>query len=114
MELDRVPTMRNLILVLGDQLDQTSAAFDGFDPENDVVWMAEVEEEATHVWCHKLRIALFLSAMRHFRDELTNSKRTVEYHKFHRLPSKDRGKSFNWWNLDFQIIRAVLTISKCL
>lgn len=86
--------MRNLILVLGDQLDHTSAAFDGFDSENDVVWMAEVEEEATHVWCHKLRIALFLSAMRHFRDELTNSKRTVEYHKFHRQPSKDRGKSF--------------------
>ena len=46
--------MRNLILVLGDQLDHTSAAFDGFDSENDVVWMAEVEEEAAHVWCHKL------------------------------------------------------------
>ena len=34
--------MRNLILVLGDQLDHTSAAFDGFDSQNDVVWMAEV------------------------------------------------------------------------
>ena len=49
--------MRNLILVLGDQLDHASAAFDGFDSENDVVWMAEVEEETTHVWSHKLRIA---------------------------------------------------------
>ena len=63
--------MRNLILVLGDKLDSASAAFDGYDSETDVVWMAEVEEETTHVWCHKLRIALFLSAMRHFRDELT-------------------------------------------
>ena len=86
--------MRNLILVLGDQLDHASAAFDGFDQTNDVVWMAEVEEETTHVWCHKLRIALFLSAMRHFRDELTTSKRTVDYHQLHRQRSQDRGKSF--------------------
>ena len=63
--------MRNLILVLGDQLDHAPAAFDGFDSGNDVVWMAEVAEETTYVWCHKLRIAMFLSAMRHFRDELT-------------------------------------------
>ena len=40
--------MRNLILVLGDQLDHASAAFDGFDSKNDVVWMAEVEEETTN------------------------------------------------------------------
>ena len=86
--------MHNLILVLGDQLDHSSAAFDGFDSENDVVWMAKVEEETTHVWCHKLRIALFLSAMRHFRDELTKSKRTVDYHQLHRDASNDRGKSF--------------------
>lgn len=86
--------MRNLILVLGDQLDHTSAAFDDFDPENDVVWMAEVEEETTHVWCHKLRIATFLSAMRHFRDELRETGRSVTYHELHTQPSKDRGKSF--------------------
>lgn len=86
--------MRNLILVLGDQLDQSSAAFDGFDSEHDVVWMAEAEEESVHVWCHKLRIAMFLSAMRHFRDELTKSKRRVEYHELQRQPSKDRGRSF--------------------
>ena len=69
--------MLNLILVLGDQLDHTSAAFDDFNPDSDVVWMAEVDEETTHVWCHKLRIALFLSAMRHFRDEVRNNGRTV-------------------------------------
>ena len=32
--------------------------------------MAEVREESTHVWSHKARIALFLSAMRHFRDDM--------------------------------------------
>ncbi len=34
--------VRNLILVLGDQLDLASAAFDGFDAKQDAVWMAEV------------------------------------------------------------------------
>ena len=61
---------RRLVLVLGDQLDPTSAAFDGFDRTSDSVWMAEVAEESTHVWTHKARIAVFLSAMRHFRAAL--------------------------------------------
>ncbi|MEX0671394.1 MAG: cryptochrome/photolyase family protein [Pirellulales bacterium] len=58
---------RHLVLVLGDQLDRHGAAFDGFDRSRDRVWMAEVAEESTHVWTHKARIAVFLSAMRHFR-----------------------------------------------
>ena len=61
---------RHLVLILGDQLDAKSAAFDGFDPKHDAVWMAEVAEESTHVWSHQARIALFLAAMRHFRDAL--------------------------------------------
>jgi deoxyribodipyrimidine photolyase-related protein len=62
--------MRNLILILGDQLDLQSSVFDGFDPTLDRFWMAEVAEESTHVWSHKARTALFLTAMRHFRDQL--------------------------------------------
>ena len=62
--------MRNLIVVLGDQLDANSAAFDGFDPMLDGVWMAEVREESTHVWSSKIRTALFLSAMRHFAQDI--------------------------------------------
>jgi len=64
------PPIRNLVLILGDQLDEQSAALDDFDPRADLLWMAEVEEEATHVWSHKARIALFLTAMRHFREAL--------------------------------------------
>ncbi len=52
-----------LVLVLGDQLDRKSSAFDGFDRQGDYVWMAEVAEESTHVWTHKTRIVVFLSAM---------------------------------------------------
>lgn len=69
----------NLILVLGDQLDRKSAAFDGFDRGRDRVWMAEVAEESTHVWTHKARIAVFLSAMRHFRDCLAKERIDVDY-----------------------------------
>ena len=72
---------RNLILVLGDQLNRNSAAFDGFDPRADLVWMAEVAEESTHVWTHKARITMFLAAMRHFRDRLAAEGITVDYHE---------------------------------
>ena len=50
--------LRHLVLVLGDQLDLDAAAFDGFDPAHDAVWMAEVAEEATHVWSSKPRSAM--------------------------------------------------------
>ena len=85
---------RYLVLILGDQLDRNSAAFDGFDPQQDAVWMAETAEEATHVWCHKMRLAFFFSAMRHFRDELRDGGRFVHYHELTRRPSDDRGHSF--------------------
>jgi deoxyribodipyrimidine photolyase-related protein len=71
--------MRNLLLVLGDQLDASSAGFDGFDPTIDAVWMAEVREESTHVWSHKARTAYFFSAMRHFATELRQRGVTVHY-----------------------------------
>jgi len=71
--------MRNLVIVLGDQLDRGGAAFDGFDRTSDRVWMAEVAEESTHVWTHKARIAVFLAAMRHFRDTLAAEGIAVDY-----------------------------------
>ncbi len=70
---------RNLVIVLGDQLDRSSSALQGFDAERDRVWMAELPEESTHVWSHKARIALFLSAMRHFREDLRDKGYSVRY-----------------------------------
>jgi deoxyribodipyrimidine photolyase-related protein len=78
--------MRNLIVVLGDQLDRNASVFAGFDPAQDAVWMAEVAEESTHVWSHVARIALFLSAMRHFRDELRGRGLTVHYRELDAQP----------------------------
>ena len=71
--------VRHLVIVLGDQLDHDSSAFDGFDPAQDVVWMAEVAEESTHVWSAKPRIAIFLSAMRHFAAELRERGLPLHY-----------------------------------
>jgi deoxyribodipyrimidine photolyase-related protein len=76
-----MPATRRLVLVLGDQLDRRSSAFDGFDPAADVVWMAEVREESTHVRSHRARIALFLSAMRHFAESLRGEGLTVDYRR---------------------------------
>ncbi len=70
---------RTLVIVLGDQLDLEASAFDGFDAAQDVVWMAEVAEESTHVWSSKPRTALFLSAMRHFAQALREVGRAVDY-----------------------------------
>ncbi|RYX97726.1 MAG: cryptochrome/photolyase family protein [Comamonadaceae bacterium] len=61
---------RHLVVILGDQLDDDSSALDGLDAAQDVVLMVEAREESTHVWSHKARTTLFLSAMRHFAEKL--------------------------------------------
>jgi len=79
--------IRDLLIILGDQLDRESPLFIGADPSQDCIWMAEVREESTHVWTHKARIALFLSAMRHFRDELRENGWRVEYREIDARPA---------------------------
>lgn len=71
--------VRNLVLVLGDQLDVDAAAFDGFDRARDAVLMMEVDEEAKYIPQHKQRLVLFFSAMRHFRGALRERRRKVHY-----------------------------------
>jgi deoxyribodipyrimidine photolyase-related protein len=70
---------RHLIFLLGDQLDEDSSAFEGFDPTLDRVLMVEAFEESTHVWSHKIRTTLFLSAMRHFAESLKKRGWQVDY-----------------------------------
>lgn len=71
--------VRRLVIVLGDQLNTDSAVFDDFDKSRDMLWMAEVAGESTHVWTHKARIAVFLAAMRHFRDSRRTDGYPVDY-----------------------------------
>ena len=70
---------RHVVFILGDQLDEASSAFDGFDPAQDRVLMVEAMGEATHVWSHKIRTTLFLSAMRHFAAGLQTRGWQVDY-----------------------------------
>jgi len=72
-------SVRHLVVVLGDQLDRCSAAFDDFDSRRDAVLMMEVEDEASWVPQHKARLVLFFSVMRHFREELEEHGVTVHY-----------------------------------
>lgn len=85
---------RHLVLVLGDQLSLRSSAFDGFDKASDVVWMAENDEEATHVWCHQFRLVAFFAPMRHFCKELEQGGFRVDYHSLTADGRKARGSSF--------------------
>ncbi|MCH7225689.1 cryptochrome/photolyase family protein [Haloferula sp. A504] len=71
--------MRNLLVILGDQLDPDSPALADADPKKDLIWMCEASEESTHVKSHKQRIVLFLSAMRHHREWLEDKGFQVDY-----------------------------------
>lgn len=70
--------MTRCCLILGDQLSTDLSALQILEPQ-DAVLMAEVWSEATYVNHHKQKIALIFSAMRHFRDVLRRSGRTVHY-----------------------------------
>ena len=56
---------RDLILILGDQLDRESAPLRQCDPQRDRCLMIEARNESERIWSHKARTTLFLSAMRH-------------------------------------------------
>ena len=71
--------VRHLVVVLGDQLNRDASAWDGFDPARDRVWMCEAAGEATHVPSSQQRIAVFLSAMRHFAAALRADGVPLDY-----------------------------------
>ena len=72
---------RHLVFVLGDQLDEQSPALADFDPATDIVLMAEVTDESTHVWSSKPRTAFFFAAMRHFAAALEQRDINVDYRR---------------------------------
>lgn len=69
-----------LLIVLGDQLSPDSTALAQLDRSTDALWMAEVDSEISQLPSHKWRIAGFLAAMRHYRDERRGDGWRVEYH----------------------------------
>src|SRR6056297_2366872 len=68
-----------LVLVLGDQLSHELSALREADKSRDIVVMAEVMDEGTYVPHHPKKIALILSAMRHFAQELCDDGWQIAY-----------------------------------
>ena len=71
--------MVTLVPVLGDQLSEGLSALGAADRARDVVVMAEVADETAYVPHHPKKIALVLSAMRHFAEQLRKAGWTVAY-----------------------------------
>ncbi|URW75207.1 cryptochrome/photolyase family protein [Sphingomonas donggukensis] len=71
--------MTVLIPILGDQLSHGLASLREVDQADAVVLMMEVADETTYVRHHPKKIALILSAMRHFAVELKRDGWRVDY-----------------------------------
>lgn len=72
---------KRIILILGDQLDDAHPALENYNPKTDIVLMIESSDEANYVWSHKARIAIFLSAMRHYAQKLSKKGYLLQYIK---------------------------------
>lgn len=83
--------MTILIPILGDQLSHGLPSLHGMAKADAVILMMEVAEETTYVRHHKAKIALILSAMRHFAAEMINQGWTIDYV---RLDDPDNSGSF--------------------
>lgn len=79
-----------LRFILGDQLSRDVSSLDGL-AAGDVVLLVEVDEETRYVRHHKQKIALILSAMRHFAEELRREGISVDHV---RLDDPDNSGSF--------------------
>lgn len=86
--------MRDLVLVLGDQLSHDSPALREIDPRLDLVLFLEAEGEARRVPSHKARIALFLSAMRHHAAALRARGLRVVERRLGEQGPEDLGEAF--------------------
>lgn len=68
-----------IVPILGDQLSAAISSLADRDPYDTIVLMMEVAEETSYVRHHQAKIALVLSAMRHFAAELRAAGWTVDY-----------------------------------
>ena len=69
----------SLNLILGDQLDRQSRVLEAIARDSEPILMIESREESQRIASHKMRTALFLSAMRHHADWLRQQDYRVDY-----------------------------------
>ncbi|WP_341707797.1 cryptochrome/photolyase family protein [Halopseudomonas sp.] len=70
---------RNLVLLLGDQLDVAISSLVDADPARDRILLIEADEEGRYVPHHPQKIVFILSAMRHFAETLRAEGFAVDY-----------------------------------
>ncbi len=70
---------RNLVLILGDQLDRRASVLDTCDKQADLLLMIESRHDSQRIPSHKARTALFLAAMRHHAEWLRSQGFRLEY-----------------------------------
>ena len=80
-----------LIPILGDQLSINLSSLEGQNPDDCILLMMEVDDEATYVRHHKAKIAYIFSAMRHHAKALEKRGWSVDYVK---LNAADNSGSF--------------------
>ena len=78
--------MKVLRIILNDHLSLDIATLQGLDSKTDIILMAELVDEYTHVKHHQKKIAFLISAMRHFAEILRSKGYSLEYVK---LDDKD-------------------------
>ena len=74
-------SVRDLVIVFGDQLDLDATVLTEMDKQRDAVLMMEAADESHHVPSHQQRTVLFLAAMRHFALELKKKDYRVIYRR---------------------------------
>ena len=76
--------IRNLIVILGDQLSLEISSLEKIRKNEDKILMMEVSNEIEYVNHHRKKLVLLFSAMRHFADELKKNKFDVTYVEFNK------------------------------
>ena len=71
--------MKDLVLVLGDQLSPGLPGLRQLQPGDADILMDEVTAETEYVWHHRKKIAFIFSAMRHFAAALEEEGACVDY-----------------------------------
>ena len=90
----------NVHLILGDQLFEPQWLRRHVDPADSLVFLCESRALCTHFRYHKLKIVLFLAALREYRDELVKAGFKVHYEEL-----EAKGGPSYWQRLE-KVVRA--------
>lgn len=91
--------MKTLRLILGDQLNQKHSWFDQTD-KNTVYLMAEMRQETDYVKHHIQKVVAFFSAMRTFKDEMSDKGHQFVYLKLNDTKNPQKLNKIIDWALE--------------